>query len=104
MEDLIKKAIIQICRRHNIKPIKIILFGSQARGDSKSWSDWDLLIVTEKEIGYQTRLKISGEIRRILAKHGIATDLLFISASQLRKLKNDKGYIYYYALKEGKVL
>ncbi|WP_457754342.1 nucleotidyltransferase family protein [Thermococcus sp.] len=96
MEDLIKKSILKICKKYNIKPVKIILFGSQARGNAKSWSDWDF--------EYQTRLKISGEIRRILAKYGIATDLLFISNSQLKKLRNDKGYIYYYALKEGKPL
>ena len=47
---LIREAILNIAKQHNIKIDKIILFGSRARGDYKEDSDWDILIVTEEKL------------------------------------------------------
>lgn len=32
------------------KGVKLILFGSQARGDSREDSDWDLLLISEEDL------------------------------------------------------
>jgi|GEM_PF-3640618 len=54
--DKIIKAILQV-----IIPDKIILFGSQARGDAKIDSDYDILIVKS---GIANEFSIEGQIYR----------------------------------------
>jgi len=38
--------------------------------------------------------------RELLLK-GIKVDILFISRDELEKVKDDTGFLYYYALREG---
>ena len=40
----------------------LILFGSRARGDFREDSDWDLLILTSKDLGYQVKRKLRDDI------------------------------------------
>ena len=40
---------IQTLKRQILPNEKVILFGSQARGDAREDSDWDLLVVLNKE-------------------------------------------------------
>jgi len=40
---------IQTLKRQILPNEKVILFGSQARGDAKPDSDWDLLVLIDKE-------------------------------------------------------
>ena len=40
---------IQMLKRHILPNEKMILFGSQARGDAHENSDWDLLVVLDKK-------------------------------------------------------
>ena len=40
---------IQTLKRQILPNEKVILFGSQARGDAKEDSDWDLLVLLDKE-------------------------------------------------------
>ena len=40
---------IQALKQELLPSEKVILFGSQARGDAKEDSDWDLLVVLNKE-------------------------------------------------------
>ena len=40
---------IQALKRQLLPTEKVILFGSQARGDAREDSDWDLLILLDKE-------------------------------------------------------
>ena len=40
---------IQALKRQLLPTEKVILFGSQARGDAREDSDWDLLVLLDKE-------------------------------------------------------
>ena len=50
-------------RIHRIDPdAKIFLFGSRARDDFRNDSDWDFLILTEKQISQELKNKISDSL------------------------------------------
>lgn len=49
MNRLIISKIKEIAEATLPKGVKLILFGSQARGDSTYESDWDLLLLTDKD-------------------------------------------------------
>ncbi|ASJ06775.1 nucleotidyltransferase domain-containing protein [Thermococcus pacificus] len=100
-KELIKKTVVEVCRELGIELGEVILFGSRARGDFRKDSDWDILLVTERELSWRERLRLSGEIRKRLAKKGMPIDVLIISREKLERLKNDPGYVYSYALSEG---
>ncbi len=99
--ELIKTTLVEVCRELGAGLEEVILFGSRARGDFRKDSDWDILIITERELSWRERLRLSGEIRKRLAKRGMPVDVLIISREKLERLKNDPGYIYRYALSEG---
>ena len=84
-----------------VHPLKIILFGSAARGEMGPDSDFDLLVVMP-----------DGTHRRHTAQHlyGVITgvkvpyDIVVATPMDLEKHGNDIGLIYYSVLKEGKML
>ncbi len=47
--EIAKAIITREIEKVGLKVIKIILFGSRARGDFKKDSDWDLLVIVDKE-------------------------------------------------------
>ncbi len=46
----IKNIIPKTAEKFNVKIERIILFGSRAKGKAKKYSDWDILIITEKKL------------------------------------------------------
>ena len=101
--EIAKKIITEEVEKAGYNVVNIILFGSRARGDYKEYSDYDFLIVINKDVTYNERLNLIWHIRRRLANH-IASDIIIKSNQKLSKEKDDKGLISYYALKEGVAL
>jgi len=99
--ELIGETVKAVSKELGIPVVDVILFGSRARGDFRNDSDWDILIVTAKKLDWKERLKLTGEIRKRLAKAGMASDILVVSREDLSRLRDAKEYIYYYALREG---
>lgn len=89
----------QIVRR--FKPEKIILFGSQARGDSRPASDVDLLVILPGKID---RRQAAVEIRRALASFPVAKDILVATPDEIERRGNLVGTVLRAALREGKVI
>ena len=80
---------------------RIILFGSYARGDKRTDSDLDLLVVI-KDV--HDRFKEMVRLNRILSPLRIPVDLLVTSEETFRHWCNTPGNVYSAALTEGKVL
>jgi predicted nucleotidyltransferase len=80
---------------------KTLLFGSRARGNYRVNSDWDFLVVTERELLWSEKKEIWRAISRALAKHNISADILIKSHKQFDIDTEDKGKVTYYARQEG---
>lgn len=101
--EIAKKIITEEVGKAGYKIESIILFGSRAREDYNEGSDYDFLIVINKDITYNERFNLIWRIRKRLANY-IASDIIIKSNRKLSKEKDDKGLISYYALKEGVTL
>ncbi|NQS97946.1 MAG: nucleotidyltransferase domain-containing protein [candidate division Zixibacteria bacterium] len=93
INDLIK-SIVEL-----VDPLQIILFGSAARGEMSPDSDIDLLVVMPNGTHRRnTAMFLYSKIRGI----SIPYDILVTTEKDMIENKDDIGFIYYYALKEGK--
>ena len=50
VRKMIKETIEKVLRQYDVKPLKIILFGSRAKGNYKGDSDWDCFVIVEGEL------------------------------------------------------
>jgi predicted nucleotidyltransferase len=84
-----------------LNPIKIILFGSAARGDMGPDSDLDVMVVVPEGTH---RRRTAQKLYRELCGIQTSYDLVVATPSDLQKHKDSPGMIYRAALEEGKVL
>ena len=82
-------------------PIRVILFGSQARGNTGWDSDIDLLVV-ERDV--QDRYAEMVRLHRALRGLIIPVDILVISEKDFLEWSDTPGSVYCTAHREGKVL
>ena len=94
MIDELVRRIVEVAH-----PLRIILFGSAARGAMGSHSDLDVLVVMPDGIH---RRKTAQEIYRRLWGFGFAKDIVVVTESDLRKYGDNFSLIYYPALREGR--
>lgn len=95
IEELVRKIV------NAVKPQRIILFGSAARGEFGSGGDIDLLIIMpEGTHRRRTAQKLYRQIRGIPA----AFDLLVATTRDIQRHKDNIGLIYHTVLKEGQEL
>jgi uncharacterized protein len=99
VQTQIQKMVRRIVRRFH--PERIILFGSQARGDAGADSDVDLLVVMAVR-GQKLRKEI--EIRVALHDFDIPKDIIVTTPEDFEWRKEVVGTIEYPAVREGKVL
>ncbi len=82
-------------------PEKIILFGSQARGDAKPDSDLDFLIVLAK---CEDRKAATIAMMRTVADLPIGTDIVVTTPQQLETRGRLKSTVLYSAMKDGRTV
>ncbi len=82
-------------------PLRIILFGSHARGEAGFDSDVDLLIVLPH---VSNKRMAAIEIRRALAKFPMPKDIIVTMPEEIERRGDLVGDILRPALREGKVL
>ena len=83
------------------RPKRIILFGSQARGDAPPDSDFDVMVVEEKP---GNRFAEMVRLNRLLRSFDIAVDLLVVSEEKFQYWRDTPGNVYYEAATEGETL
>jgi len=98
-QKTIMKAVELLIKAAN--PVRIILFGSYARGDIKESSDLDFLVV-EKEI--KARRMETVRLRDVLSPLRIPVDLVVVSEKSYNEWKDTPGTVIYEAAIEGKVV
>lgn len=97
--DSIAKAIVDVSH-----PLKIILFGSRARGNAHADSDIDILVIGERTSAPWSRNRLVGNMRRSLPKLNVPVDILFFTPEEMNRWKNTTNHIIREALDEGDVL
>lgn len=102
MNGLIKQIILGTLSGSKID--KIILFGSRARNDFNSLSDYDILIILKDNIQMSDRIRLATSIRKQLAREGIDADIIIKSKAEAEFLSNKTGSVVKSAIREGVVL
>jgi len=82
-----------------VHPLKIVLFGSAARGEMGLNSDLDVLVVMPEGVHHR---KMAQLIYRHLVGFGFTTDVVVATESDLRKYGDNFSLVYYPALREGR--
>lgn len=99
MTDFVQRAVEILARE--MKPRKIILFGSTARDEARPDSDLDFLVVME---GFGSRLREMRRASAVLAPLKIATDVLVYSEAEVEQWGHVTNHVINEALLEGRVV
>ncbi len=86
---------------HEFHPMRVILFGSHARGEARIDSDIDLLVVLPN-VGDRRQAAI--EIRKAVADLPVAVDILVTDPEDIELRRDRRGDVLYAALREGRVV
>ncbi len=93
--DLVKRIV------EAVAPVRIILFGSTARGEAGRYSDVDVLVVVEE--GLHRRRSAQFIYRRLLG-FGVPVDVVVATPSDLEQYGDSPGLVYREAMREGREL
>ena len=83
------------------QPKRIILFGSQARGEAAPHSDFDIMVVEENPAN---RFAEMVRLNRLIRSFDIAVDLLVVSDEKFQYWRDTPGNVYYEAATGGQFL
>ena len=97
--DLLPAVVERIVRR--FAPVRIILFGSRARGTARPDSDLDLLVVLPKA---PDRRAAAVAVMRELADLPVGKDIIVSTPEHLAERGQVNGRVYKAALEEGRVI
>lgn len=87
--------------RRNFDPVRIILFGSWARGEATKDSDLDLLVVLPK---VEHKRKAAIQIGNALSNLPISKDIIVTTPEEIAKYGRTVGNILRPALEEGRTV
>jgi predicted nucleotidyltransferase len=89
---------------HEFHPVKVILFGSQARGDAHAESDIDLLVVMPDSWAGARKRTAAIDILGALRDLPVAKDIVVTTPEELARRGRLAGTVLQLALEEGTVL
>lgn len=92
LDELIKRTV------EAVHPLRIVLFGSAARGTMGPDSDLDLLVVVRDGVH---RRRTAQTIYRSLRGLGFAKDVVVVTESDIRAYGDNPSLVIYPALRQG---
>ncbi|MBV5339305.1 MAG: nucleotidyltransferase domain-containing protein [Deltaproteobacteria bacterium] len=102
-EELLKEMTDLIVRE--VRPRKIILFGSYARGTARADSDLDFLVVEDGPFNAQrSRRAEMTRLWDIMFDYFIPIDFLVFTPQEIEQWKDTKNHVIAHALREGRML
>ncbi len=81
-----------------VHPLKVILFGSRARGDAKPDSDYDIMVIMPDG---SHRLHTCGELHRKVLVMELDYDFLVSTREDFERFGYHPSLVYKYILQEG---
>ena len=81
--------------------VRIVLFGSRARGEASPDSDYDVLVVAQTDVPFVER---QGLALLALGKRDFAVDLLMYTPAEAEREAKILGSTLFWAEREGKVV
>ena len=95
MDEIVRRIV------ETISPQKVILFGSQSRGDARSDSDLDLLVIADStQPRYRRSVPLYGALSDIL----VPMDILVYSPEEVKEWSEVRQAFVTTAIREGRVL
>lgn len=79
----------------------VILFGSRAAGDAHKNSDYDVLIILNRDYDWEYEGKIISAIYDLELKYGIFVDAKIISTNELHNTIKGRHPLYVDAIQDG---
>ena len=95
IDDLVRRIV------EAVHPLRIILFGSAARGEMGPNSDLDVLVVMPEGVH---RRRTAQELHQLMFGLPAPVDILVATSGDVEKHKDNIGLIYYKVLREGREL
>jgi len=86
---------------HAASPSRVVLFGSRARGEARSGSDLDFLVIEEH---FDSKLEEMVRLRDALAGLDVPVDIVVVSREEAEDRGRRPGSLVRRALAEGRVL
>ena len=105
MDDIIstaKSIITEEVARAGYQVVRILLFGSRARGDARPDSDWDFFVITDREPLREEKQAIVTALSLRFATLGFYADVILQSEAVVQSQKANTGFLTYYVFKEGR--
>lgn len=97
--ELLEEIVRRIVETAN--PEKVILFGSRARGDARSGSDVDILLIADSSL---PRYQRSAPLYRALAEVPVEVDILVYTPGEVAEWGQVRQAFVTTATREGRVL
>lgn len=95
------KIIKEEAEKRALNVIKILLFGSRAKGTFTKNSDRDFFVIVNRRMNFAEKWDIIDDIKIKLAKLNIPNDIILKSQDEIEESKDDVGRITFYVLREG---
>ncbi len=97
----IKNIIMKVINENGFTDAEIILFGSRAKGNFRTHSDWDFLIVLKEELNREEKWDLAHNIGKALADIYIPCDVIVRSKMEVERRKDVIGSVIRSAVKTG---
>ena len=101
--EILKSFVDELKNNYKEKIIKIILYGSVARGEEREDSDIDVLIITNYD-SFKMQKLVSDVVIKILLEYGVYISAKVLSVEEFNQIKKLNTSFYRNILKDGVVV